>query len=145
MQLCEIMTGDIETISLNASVQEAARKMSLLDVGMLPVIDGDKLLGAITDRDITVRAVAQNLDPTRTPVRRVMTDVVVSGFSEQDLKDGAHLMMENQIRRLPILNRDKKLVGIVSLADLVIGLDDKSLAAQVLESVSEPAKVLAHV
>ena len=144
MQLYEIMTGGIETIAPDASLQAAAQKMTTLDVGILPVREGDKLIGAITDRDITIRAVAQGLDPVKTPVRYAMTEMVVCGFADQDIKEGTRLMMDNQIRRLFIIDRDKQLIGIVSLADLALGVDDKDLAGQVLTRISEPAQVPMH-
>ncbi len=145
MQLKQIMTRNVETIRPNATLEQAAGMMASLDVGLLPVCEGAKLIGTITDRDITVRATARGLDPKKTPVLSAMTQVVVCDFEEQDVRDGARMMMDNRIRRLLILNGDKKLSGIVSLADLATSMEDQSLTAQVLERVSEPAHVLAHV
>lgn len=140
MQLKDVMTRDVETIRSDAMLQQAAQKMTLRDVGMLPVVNGDKnLLGTITDRDITVRATAQGLDPTKTQVRSAMTEVVICGFEDQDIEEGGRLMMDNQIRRLLILNRHNKLVGVVSLGDLAIRADGERLPGQVLERVSESA------
>lgn len=144
MQLKQIMTRNVETIRPNATLEQAAGKMASLDVGMLPVCEGQRLLGTITDRDITVRATAQGLNPRKTQVQSAMTEVVVCDFEEQDVREGARMMMDHRVRRLLILDGDKKLAGIVSLADLATSIDDKSLLGQLLERVSEPAQVLAR-
>src|SRR5262245_4078844 len=140
MQLNEIMTPGVEVISPEASVREAAEKMRHLDIGPLPVCDGDRLVGMLTDRDITVRAVADGRDPVTTPVREVMTSDIVYGFDDQDVQDATRLMEQYQIRRLPVLNRNKRLVGIVSLGDLAVHPGNQPLASEVLEQVSEPGK-----
>ena len=92
--------------------------MSHRDIGPLPVCDGPRLVGMLTDRDITVRAVAAGRDPLTTLVRDVMTPDVVYGFEDEDVQGAAHLMAQYQIRRLPVLNRSKQLVGMVALGDL---------------------------
>jgi CBS domain-containing protein len=140
MQLKEIMTHEVEVISPEATLQDAAKKMQRFDIGPLPVCDGERLVGMLTDRDITVRAVAEGCDPTTTTVRQVMTVELVYGFEEQDVQDGTRLMEQYQIRRLPVLNRDKRLVGIVSLGDLAVSPGNQPLAGEVLEQVSEPAE-----
>jgi CBS domain-containing protein len=140
MQLKDIMTPKVEVISPEATIQEAAQKMSQLDVGPLPVCDGEQLVGMLTDRDIAVRAVAEGCDPTTTMVREAMTPDLVYCFEDQAIQEAARLMEQYQIRRLPILNRNKRLVGIVSLGDLAVSTSDQPLAGEVLEQVSEPAK-----
>jgi CBS domain-containing protein len=120
MQLKEIMTPGVEDISPEATLREAAEKMRHLDIGPLPVCDGDRLVGLLTDRDITVRAVAEGRDPATTRVREVMTPEVVYGYDNQDSRDAARLMEQYQIRRLPVLNHAKRLVGMVSLGDLAV-------------------------
>jgi CBS domain-containing protein len=140
MQLKEIMTHEVEVISPEATLQDAAKKMQRFDIGPLPVCDGERLVGMLTDRDITVRAVAEGSDPTTTTVRQVMTSELVYGFEDQDIQDGTRLMEQYQIRRLPVLNRDKRLVGIVSLGDLAVSPGNQPLAGEVLEQVSEPAE-----
>jgi CBS domain-containing protein len=140
MQLKEIMTPAVEVISPEASIREAAEKMRHLDIGPLPVCDGDRLVGMLTDRDITVRAVADGRDPVTTLVREVMTSDIVYGFDDQDIQDATRLMEQYQIRRLPVLNRNKRLVGIVSLGDLAVHPGNQPLASEVLEQVSEPGK-----
>jgi CBS domain-containing protein len=139
MKLHEIMTPEVATINPDASLQQAAQIMASLEIGMLPVIAGDDVLGVLTDRDIAVRATARGLDPKRTQVRSVMTEAAICGSDTQDVAQGAKQMMNHRIRRLPILDRHQRLVGIVSLGDVVKALDDKCLAGEVLVRISESA------
>jgi CBS domain-containing protein len=140
MQLKQIMTRDVEVIHPNATVEEAAEKMESLNVGPLPVCDGDRLVGMVTDRDITVRATAVGVDPGQVKVRDVMTPDVVYAFEDQDVREAARLMERHQVRRLVVLNRDKRLVGIVSLGDLAEATRDEKLSGEILEGVSEPSE-----
>jgi CBS domain-containing protein len=112
--------------------------MKNLDVGPLPVCENDRIVGIITDRDITVRGVCEGCDPKITMVRYVMTPGVVYCFEDQDIQEAAELMREKRIRRLAVLNRNKRLVGIVSLGDLALETGDEHLAWETLEKVSEP-------
>ena len=114
--------------------------MQQLDVGMLPIRDGDRLVGMLTDRDITLRATAEGRDPTKTRVREVMTPEVVYCFEDQDVSEAAKLMQEKQIRRLPILNREKRLVGIVSLGDLAVHSAEEKAVSKTIKEVSAPAE-----
>ena len=134
------MTPGVEVVRPEATIQEAAEKMRHLDIGPLPVCDGDRLVGLLTDRDITVRAVAEGRNPTATQVRDVMTPEVVYRYDDQDSQDAARLMEQYQIRRLPVLNRAKRLVGMVSLGDLAVHAGGQPLAGEVLEQVSAPGK-----
>jgi CBS domain-containing protein len=136
-QLKEIMSDHVETIRPDADVQAAARMMKDLNVGAIPVCDGDRLLGMVTDRDITVRVVAEQRDPKSAKVQDAMTPEVIYGFEDQDLTEAAQLMQSKQIRRLPVLNRAKKLVGIVSLGDLALGAPDTHLTGEALRGVSQ--------
>ena len=140
MKLGKLCTRDPQCIGPEAGLVEAARKMKSLDVGMLPVCENDRLIGSVTDRDITVRGIAQGLDPGTTRVRAIMTPGIVYCFEDQDAKEAAQLMEEKQIRRLPVLNRDKRLVGILSLGDLAVRTGKDKLAGEVLERVSEPLR-----
>lgn len=140
MLLKDCMTKKVETVRPEATLEEAAKKMRSLDVGSLPVCDGDRLVGMITDRDITVRADAEGRIPSQARVKEVMTKEVIWGFDDQDIRDAADLMADRQVRRLPVLNREKRLVGIVSLGDLAVDTGDKHLAGDVLVQVSEPAR-----
>src|SRR5438093_8801547 len=136
MKVKEVMTPKVECIAPQNTLQEAAQKMVALDVGTLPVCDHDRLQGMITDRDLTVRGTAAGRNPTTSKVGEVLTPTVVYCFEDQDLQDAAEIMKEKQIRRLVILNRDKKLVGIVSLGDLANRSEEKELAQATLECVS---------
>jgi CBS domain-containing protein len=137
MKLSEIMTPEVVTIDPDASLQQAAQIMASLDIGMLPVMADDDLLGVITDRDITVRAAARGLDPKRTQIRSVMTEAATCATDTQDVTQGAKQMMNHRIRRLPIMDHHQQLVGIVSLGDVVKALADKCLAGEVLLRISE--------
>jgi len=138
MQVKDIMSRDVEVIRPDASIMEAAKKMSQLDVGPLPVCDGEHLVGMITDRDITVRAVAKGCDPKTTPIGEIMTSEVVYCFADQDVDTAAQMMEYRQIRRLPVLNREKRLVGILSLGDVALRSGDQTKAGEALKEVSEP-------
>jgi CBS domain-containing protein len=141
MKLREIMTQNVETAELMMSLQEAATKMKTLDVGSLPVRRGMELVGMITDRDITVRGVAEGGDPLKTTVSALMTADIIFCFEDQEVEEAVRVMAEKQIRRLPIVNRDHKLVGIVSLSDLVaVEVDDKNLTVKALEEISQLAE-----
>lgn len=140
MQLKDIMTQHVEVISPEATLQEAAEKMQQFDIGPLPVYDGKQLVGMLTDRDIIVRAVAKGYDPKTTPVREAMTPDIAYSFEDQDVQEAARIMEECQIRRLPILDRAKRLVGIVSLGDLAVRTGEQQQVGEILEQVSEPAQ-----
>lgn len=140
MQLRDIMTRDVDVVRPEAPIREAAMKVRSLDVGPIPVCDGERLIGMLTDRDITIRAVAERRDPDETPVRDVMTHDVAFCFEDQDVEQAAALMEQRQIRRIPVLNEQKRLVGIVSLGDLALGTRDPERVGQTLEEVSAPAE-----
>jgi CBS domain-containing protein len=140
MQVKDVMTRGAEVVRPDATLQEAANKMKSLDIGPLPVCDGDKVVGMLTDRDITVRATAEGLDPKQTRVREVMSKELITCLEDQDVKEAAELMQSKQIRRVPVLNRDKRLVGMLSLGDLAQRIQDSKLAGKTLEEVSTPGK-----
>jgi len=141
MQVREARTAGDECVRPNDSIASAAQRMKDLDVGALPVCgDDDRLVGIITDRDITTRATAVCCNPSGTLVRDIMTPDIIYVFEDQDVTEAARLMKENQIRRLVVLNRDKRLVGIVSLGDLAVDTRDDELVGATLEAVSEPAE-----
>ena len=140
MKIKEIMSQNVEVIHPNSMLQEAASKMKTLDVGSLPVCDNRKLLGILTDRDITVRAVAEGRDPKSTMVSESMTSDIIYCFDDQDVKEAAKMMERHQVRRLPILDRSQQLVGIVSLGDIAVETDNEHMSGQVLEEISEPNK-----
>ena len=136
MQVQEIMHRGAEVIDPNMMIRDAAAKMRAENVGALPVGENDRLIGMVTDRDIVCRAVADNCLPGNTAVRDVMSEHVYWCFDDADLEDAAKMMAEHQVRRLPVINHDKRLVGMVALADL--GRCDAKAAMKALEGVSEP-------
>lgn len=138
MQVREVMTKKIELVNPTTTLADAARKMREDDVGALPVGQGDDLVGMITDRDITIRAIAEGKDPTAATVRDAMSNEVLYCFEDQSTEEVAANMGRRQIRRLPVVNRDKRLVGIVSLGDLSAGGANKE-AGEALGRISEPA------
>lgn len=140
MRIQEIMSTRIVTIGPDTPLWEAARKMRDLNIGSLAVTDKGGLVGMITDRDICCRAVAERLDVEKTPVRDIMSRDVAYCFSDQDISEAAHLMEDRHIRRLAVLDRDKHMVGFLSLDDLAHSSHD--LAGEVLDAVS--SRPVAH-
>ena len=139
MQVSEIMTRGIEIIDADAPLTEAAQKMRSLSVRALPVCEGDSLIGMITDRDITVRAIADGKNPKTTQVRETMTPDICHCYEDDDVYEAAGMMEEKSIHRLLVLDRDDKPVGFLSLADFAVKTRDEHLAWEVLERISEPA------
>jgi CBS domain-containing protein len=137
MKLKEIMTSEVEVIHPNDTLQTAARKMHDRDIGFLPVCDGDRLIGVLTDRDLITRALAEGTESKAMLGRDLVTSPAIYCFDDQNVDEAAKLMHDNQIRRLVILNRDKRMVGVISLGDLAMNIDDKK-SGDVLQSVSEP-------
>jgi CBS domain-containing protein len=140
MELREIMTTNVEVVAANESLEHAARKMRDLDVGLIPVCDGEKLQGVLTDRDITIRATANGWDPKNTKVADVMSGDIAYCLEDQAIDEAVVLMEARQLRRLPILNREKNLVGIVSLGDIAIHVGDRDLTGESLEEISKPTE-----
>ena len=124
----EVMTRNVECIQPEAGLMQAAQKMKELDVGPLPVCEDGRLVGMVTDRDITVRATAESLPPGLGRVRDVMTPEVICCFEDQDVNEAAQLMKANQVRRIVVLDRNKHLVGIVSLGDLAVDTRNEEMA-----------------
>ncbi len=139
MQVKEIMTQNAEMIHSEARLTEAAQKMASLEIGALPVWEGDDLIGMITDRDIAIRAIAQGKDPNNTRVNDVMTPEVFYCFADDNIQEAARIMEEESVHRLLVLNNEGEPVGFVSLADLSVKSQDQHLTWEVLERISEPA------
>jgi CBS domain-containing protein len=140
MTIREIMTTDVRTISPDITIEKAAGLMTKYNVGVLPVGENDRLVGMLTDRDIIVRGLAEGLSPKKTKVRKIMSDEVIWCFEDQDISEAASLMKEKRVRRLIVLNREKRLSGICSLGDLVVDSHNYQLGGEVLEKVSESYK-----
>lgn len=138
MQVKDVMTPRCECIGPDTTLDKAAQRMQELDVGPLPVCDHDRLAGIVTDRDIVIRAVAEGRDPHTTRVRDVMTPGITYCFEDDDVASAAETMKNRQIRRLVVLDRDKRLVGIVSLGDLAVVTDDRRMTGETLRRISEP-------
>jgi CBS domain-containing protein len=136
MKVSEAMTTDVRIASPGQTIQEAARMMAEIDAGVLPVGDNDRLVGMITDRDIAVRAVADGLPPD-TPVSAVMSREVKYCFADDDVDEVAHNMGDIQVRRLPVLNKDKRLVGILSVGDIAMA-EGPEPAGEAICGISEP-------
>jgi CBS domain-containing protein len=129
------MTREVQLATPDQSLLEAAKLMAEGDCGVLPVGENDKLVGMLTDRDIVVRGLAEGKD-ANTPIREVMSSDVRYCYEDDDLSDVAQNMGELQVRRLPVVNKDKRLVGIVSLGDIAIS-QERQPAAEALSSISE--------
>jgi CBS domain-containing protein len=137
MKISECMTADVQTVSPEQPIREAAQFMLRQDTGVLPVLDSENLVGMITDRDIAVRAVAEGRGPD-TPVRDAMTDDVLFVYDDQEVEDAAMLMSDRQVRRLAVKSREgDKLVGIVSLADISRS-DEAESASVALDGITDP-------
>lgn len=143
MKIQECMTKKVELANPQMTLSQAAKKMRDGDFGFLPVGENDKLIGVITDRDIAVRAVAKGLDPNKTNVREAISEGVLYCYDDQTVEDVAHNMGEKQIRRLPVLNRQKRMVGVVSIGDLArakLAKDEKDDVEEALSEISRPAQ-----
>lgn len=138
MKVQDIMTRSVHSVGPASSIAEAARSMSRFDVGAVPVLDGSRLVGILTDRDIAVRAVARSIDPN-SPVSDIMTRQVASCLPQESVSYALELMSSEQIRRLPVCTGDGKMVGIVTLADAAERDPDKREVGKALEDICEPS------
>lgn len=136
MKVCDAMSRDVQITSPTQSIRNAAKVMAKIDAGALPVGENDRLVGFITDRDIAIRAVAEGKAPT-TKVRDIMSAEVLYCFEDQDLDEVARNMSILKIRRLPVVNRDRRLVGILSFGDLARN-EDPDTTGLTISEISEP-------
>jgi CBS domain-containing protein len=132
----EVMTSKLCSIDADRPVAYAAQMMRDEDVGLAPIVEGDRLVGTLTDRDIAVRVVAEGRDPERTLVREVASTDVVTVDPQQDLDEALRLMAEHQVRRIPVVEEDGRLVGIVAQADVARESDDRR-TGEVVERISQ--------
>ena len=137
-KLKDLMSRDVKVISPDMSIRDAAIQMRDGDFGMLPVGENDRMIGTITDRDIAVRAVAEGKDNT-TKVRDVMTEGIAWVFEDESVEDAAKMMSQRQVRRLPVVDRNKRLVGIVALGDFAVESSEIRPAAEALSEISKPS------
>lgn len=136
MLVREIMTDKVKLLNPEMSLNQAASRMKEDDIGVLPVGENDRLVGMLTDRDIVVRGLAEKRDPATTKVRDAMSTQVLYCFEDEPVEQAAESMARARVRRLPVLNRDKRLVGIVSLGDIATHANEKK-AGEALEKISE--------
>ena len=136
-QLKDLMSRDVKVINPNMSIVEAARQMRDGDFGMLPVGENDRMIGTITDRDIAIRAIAEGKD-IATKVRDVMSEGITWAFEDDSVEKAAKIMSQQQVRRLPVVDHDKRLVGIVALGDFAVESSELRPAAQALSEISKP-------
>jgi len=137
-QLKDLMSRDVKVIGPDVTIREAARTMREGDFGMLPVGENDRMIGAISDRDIAIRAVAEGKSPD-TKVREIMSASLYWANEDDTVEHAAKLMSEHQVRRLPVVNREKRLVGIVALGDFAVDSSEIRPAAAALAKISEPS------
>ena len=137
MKVRHLMTRQAVVISPATSLQDAAAQMREEDIGVLPVCELGHVVGIVTDRDLTVRAMAEGLDPTKAVVRQVMSTRLAVCFEEQDAGEAERMMQKHQIRRLPVLDRESRLVGMISLGDLATRSPERTGVARTLEMVSQ--------
>ncbi len=138
MRVSNIMSPSVQLADPRMTIRDAARCMRRENIGSLPVGENDRLVGMVTDRDIVTRAVAEGRDPCATAVRDVMSEGICYVYDDDDIRDAARIMARHQIRRLPVLNARKRLVGVVSLADISLCEDRAGQVA--LEGISEPSE-----
>lgn len=138
MQIQEIMTRNVDIADPKMAISDVARKMRDENIGSLPVGENDRLIGVVTDRDIVVRGVAEEKAAGTTSVRDVMSEGVFYCFEDEDTQKAAEVMAEHQVHRLPILNRDKRLVGIIALADL--GRSEGGPTQRAISGISQPTQ-----
>lgn len=139
MLVGHLMTKKVEVGTLDMTLQDVAQKMLIGDFGVLPIADGDRLVGMITDRDIVIRATAAGRDPQRTLVQEIMSANVLYCYEDERLEDVAKNLGKNQVRRLPVLNREKRLVGILSLGDLAHAGKEVRNIYRALDQISLPS------
>ena len=134
----DLMSADVKVISPEMTIRDAALQMEQGDFGMLPVGENDRMIGAITDRDIAIRGVAKGKDGS-TKVRDVMSEGIAWVFEDESVEDAAKKMSQRQVRRLPVVNRNKRLVGIVALGDFAVQSSEIRPAAEALSEISKPS------
>ena len=137
-QLKDLMSGDVKVISPDMSIRDAARQMRDGDFGMLPVGENDRMIGTISDRDIAIRAVAEGKDAD-IKVRDVMSEGIAWAYEDDSVEQAAKIMSERQVRRLPVVDRDKRLVGIVALGDFAVKSSEIRPVAEALSEISKPS------
>lgn len=140
MTIGEIMTQNPETAQVTDSIRDVASVMRDINVGFMPVLDGDLLVGCVTDRDITIRATAEGLDIDNTSIGEIMSTGLQVVSPDSDINEAENLMEQFQIRRLPVVDENNMVVGVVSLGDIAVRTGNLEKAGEVLEEISEPSR-----
>src|SRR5262245_18534630 len=139
MKVRQIMSHNVVCVEPTLPIAKVAQKMRELDVGFLPICENDRLIGTITDRDITIRSVAQGLDPRLIHIREIMSQSVFYCFDDEDVEQAGKAMQENEVRRILVLDRQKRLVGVVSIGDIARTTGESGLAGETLGEIAEAA------
>lgn len=137
-KLKDLMSRDVQVVTPDMNIQDAAMQMLEGDFGMLPVVENDRMIGTITDRDIAIRAVAAGKECS-TKVRDVMSEGIAWVFEDQSVEEAAQMMSDRQVRRLPVVDRSKRLVGVIALGDFAVESSEFQPAAQALSEISQPS------
>lgn len=137
MLVKEIMTKNPKILTPNSSVAEVVKEMQKLDCGFMPIAENGKILGVVTDRDITLRTISAGKDPTKTSVKEIMTTKTFSVSEDQKVDEAAKKMREQQIRRLVVLDKNNKITGVLSLGDIATRCKDHKIDSGIIEAVSE--------
>jgi CBS domain-containing protein len=141
MKVRDVMSHHVQRISSSAMVSEAAEKMRIFNIGILPILEDNKIVGMLTDRDIVIRVVAAGLNPKITVIKDVYTPDAICCHEDEDIETVASIMEDNQVRRLLVLDHDDNVAGILSIGDLALKTNIDHLTDEILEKVCEPARV----
>lgn len=141
----DVMTLEVVTLAPTAKAKDAAALMRSLNIGAIPICEGTRLMGMVTDRDLVLRVMAEGLNPEHETIQTIMTSDVDYCYEDQTVEEAAQVMQDRQVRRLPIINRENELVGIVSLGDVAVKGTDRMTTATALEEISQPTEPKWHV
>lgn len=141
----DVMTPEVVTLAPTAKAKDAAALMRSLNIGAIPICEGTRLMGMVTDRDLVLRVMAEGLNPEHETIQTIMTSDVDYCYEDQTVEEAAQVMQDRQVRRLPIINRENELVGIVSLGDVAVKGTDRMTTATALEEISQPTEPKWHV
>lgn len=139
-----MMTPEVVTLAPTAKAKDAAALMRSLNIGAIPICEGTRLMGMVTDRDLVLRVMAEGLNPEHETIQTIMTSDVDYCYEDQTVEEAAQVMQDRQVRRLPIINRENELVGIVSLGDVAVKGTDRMTTATALEEISQPTEPKWH-
>ena len=139
-KVADIMTRSVESVAPETPIREAAEKMKTRNIGSLPVCESNRLVGTLTDRDVTIRVTAEGRDPAKTKVGDVMSKEIVTCMPDQDLSEAEQLMHDHQVRRLPVVDENRALVGYLAMAKLAQSEQDEKITGRVIKGISETKK-----